>query len=68
MARAGYWRAYALTFLTEERVRVASTDMQRIREYQLLADQAGAAAVIIDSEPCRGRQEVEVFDGWHLCK
>jgi hypothetical protein len=68
VARAGYWRAYALSFLAQERVRVASTDMQRIREYQLSADQAGPAALLIDPEPCKGREEVEVFEGWHFCK
>jgi hypothetical protein len=68
VARAGYWRAYALSFIAQERVRVASTDMRRIREYQLRADAAGPAAIVIDTEPCRGRQEVEVFEGWHFCK
>ena len=67
-ARAGYWRAYELSFITRERVKVASTDMERIREYRERANAAGPATVIIDAQPCEGRQELEVFEGWHLCK
>lgn len=68
VARAEYWRAYALSFLTRERVIVASTDLQRIRDYQLRADQAGPATVVIDAQSCKGRHELEVFEGWHLCR
>ncbi len=67
-ARAGYWRAYELSFVTRERVKVASTDMERIREYREHADAAGPATVIIETQPCEGRQELEAFEGWHLCK
>ena len=41
VARAPYWIAYKLTFMTEEKVKVASTDFVRIDEYQRLADEAG---------------------------
>ena len=68
VARAGYWRAYELSFRTSERVKVASTDIQRIREYQDLADRAGSAVVYIETEPCEWRQELEEFAGWHLCR
>ena len=68
VARSGYWRAYELSFRTGERVKVASTDLQRIREYQDLADRAGSAAVYIETKPCEGRQEVGEFQGWHLCR
>ena len=37
VAEAGYWRAYKTTFMAGERVKVASTDMVRIDEYQRLA-------------------------------
>ena len=36
-ADAPYWTAYAVTFLTGERVKVASTDFVRITEYQAAA-------------------------------
>jgi hypothetical protein len=68
IARAGYWRAYALTFLTGERVKVASTELVRVREYQRLADEAGRDVVIIQETPCLGRTTVDEVDGWHLCQ
>ena len=32
--RAGYWRAYAIAFLTREQVRLTSTEVLRIQEYR----------------------------------
>jgi hypothetical protein len=40
VARAPYWIAYKMTFLSGERLKVASTDVVRIDEYQKLADAA----------------------------
>lgn len=67
VARATYWRAYAITFLTGERVRVASTDLQRIREYQRLADDHGPGVVRVQEEPCEGDGRMERVDRWFLC-
>ncbi len=67
VARADYWRAYALTFLTQERVIVASTDLQRIQEYQRTADRA-ADVVIIQATPCEGQRPVDTVGPWHLCR
>jgi len=53
VARSDYWTAYELTFLTGERVRVASTDFVRIAEYQRLAERAGGVPLITDSR-CPG--------------
>jgi hypothetical protein len=41
IARAPYWIAYKMTFLSRERLKIASTDVVRIDEYQKLADAAG---------------------------
>jgi hypothetical protein len=41
VAKAPYWIAYKLTYVARERVKVASTDVVRIEEYQKLADAAG---------------------------
>ena len=68
VARARYWHAYALTFMTAERVIVASLDLERIREYQILADQAGAGVVTIQREPCADQPQDEPVAGWHLCR
>jgi hypothetical protein len=62
-ARAGYWSAYELTFLTNERVRVASTDFVRISEYQTLADREGAARVARDP----GCERSRPIGPWFLC-
>ncbi len=64
VARAGYWVAYELTFLTGERVRVASTDFVRISEYQRLADEAGTSAPLISDRPCAGGRPM---GQWFLC-
>lgn len=65
VAEAGYWRAYKVTFLARERVKIASTDVVRIDEYQRLAREAGPALVRISEEPCPGGEAVSV---WYLCR
>jgi hypothetical protein len=67
VARGGYWRAYVVTFLTQERVRVASSEIQRIREYQVLADQ-GEGVVTIQETPCEGQRPFDIVGPWHLCQ
>jgi hypothetical protein len=65
VARAPYWRAYKLTFLTAERVRVASSDYVRIEEYQRLAEQEGERLLDLREGPCPGGEFVA---GWYLCR
>ncbi len=65
IAESGYWRAYKLSFLTRERVKVASTDVVRIDEYQRLAREAGSGLVAIDEAPCPGGERVSL---WYLCR
>jgi hypothetical protein len=65
VAEAPYWRAYKLTFMTGERVRVASTDVARITEYQLIAQAAGDSIVRISESPCDGGERI---GEWYLCK
>ena len=63
-AAAGYWRAYVITFLAREQVRVASTDFVRIREYQQVFDEHMPDAVLVDEAPCAGAERVAK---WYLC-
>jgi hypothetical protein len=63
VASATYWTAYKVTFLTGERVKIASTDIVRIEEYQRLAEKAGDRLVRISDRPCNG-ERVSV---WYLC-
>lgn len=46
-ARAPYWTAYQLDFLTNERVIVASFDKVRVAEYQQTVDEHETQAVYI---------------------
>jgi hypothetical protein len=50
-AAGGYWRAYEVTFLAGERVRIASTETIRIEEYQALYS-ASPRSVVIQENPC----------------
>jgi len=53
-AKADYWRAYAITFLTNERIIVASVNVERISEYQKLVDAHRDQAVRLSRENCPG--------------
>jgi hypothetical protein len=53
-ARATYWDAYKLDFLTRERVTIASVDVVRIDDYQRSVDAHADAAVMLARQPCSG--------------
>ena len=57
-AASRYWVAYALTFLTDERIVVKSSDFVRIREYEKVVDAHAAEMVRIEREPCPGGEEI----------
>ncbi len=64
VAEAPYWRAYKLTFLMDERVEVASSDVVRITEYQRRAQAEGNRLVVIRDAPCPGGEDA---GPWYLC-
>ena len=64
VASAPYWTAYAVTFMSGERVKVASTDFVRIDEYQREAS-AGPDAIDIREQPCDGGEQIA---RWYLCR
>jgi hypothetical protein len=66
VAAAGYWRAYKLTFLARERVKIASTDVNRIDEYAELAHQQGGRLVVLQEQPCAS--DLAPIGGWYLCR
>lgn len=68
VAEAPYWRAYKTTFMAQERVKVASNDFIRIREYRHLADAQGDALVRIQDTPCRAGAERDRVGIWFLCR
>jgi hypothetical protein len=58
-ARADYWTAYVMTFFSDERVIVASTDYIRINSYQRIVDAHRADAVTVQREPCTSGKGAE---------
>ena len=57
-ASSRYWVSYALTFLTDERIIVKSSDFIRIQEYQRVVDAHANEMLRIEREPCAGGEEV----------
>jgi hypothetical protein len=57
-ARAIYWDAYVLDFLTRERVTVASVDIVRIDDYQRQVEEHADSAVRLERLPCEGGERV----------
>jgi hypothetical protein len=57
-ARADYWIAYPLTFLSNERIIVGSTDFVRILEYQELVDAQPQGVIRISRERCDGGRQI----------
>jgi hypothetical protein len=60
-----YWRAYKITYIAQERVKVAAVDFVRIEEYQRLADAEGERLIEIRETPCPEAEQVGV---WYLCR
>jgi hypothetical protein len=57
-ARATYWDAYVVDFLSRERVIVASLDVFRIEDYQRQVEEHAAGAVLLERFPCEGGDRV----------
>ncbi len=57
-ARAIYWDAYVVDFLSGERVIAASVDIIRIPEYQKQVDEHADAAVYLERLPCDAPRRV----------
>lgn len=64
-AYSDYWTAYPLTFLTRERIIVASDDFVRIREYNKIVDAHRSEAVRVSRAPCEGGRPI--IKGIWLC-
>ncbi len=60
-ARANYWDAYVVDFLSRERVIVGSWGPSRIPEYEDRVDEHRDATVNIERQPCEGPLQVA---GW----
>jgi hypothetical protein len=60
-ARAIYWDAYVVDFLSRERVVTSSVDVVRVPEYQKVVDEHTDAAVVLERVPCEGSER---FASW----
>jgi hypothetical protein len=65
-AESDYWIAYAVTFLTNERTKIASMDLVRIREYNRLVDAHPEETIRISREPCPNGHRV--MEGIYFCR
>lgn len=64
-ATSDYWIAYAVTFLTNEKTKIASTDLVRIREYNRLVEAHPEETIRISREPCANGHRV--IEGIYFC-
>jgi hypothetical protein len=64
-ATSDYWIAYAVTFLTKEQTKIASTDLVRIREYNRLVEAHPDETIRISREPCPNGHRV--IEGIYFC-
>ncbi len=64
-ATSDYWIAYAVTFLTKEKTKIASTDLVRVREYNRLAEAHPEETIRISREPCANGHPI--MEGVYFC-
>jgi hypothetical protein len=64
-AYADFWEAYFVSFMTRERIIVASTSFVFIDEYQWLVDRRSDEAVRIERQPCP--DGTRVADWLYIC-
>ena len=64
VAMSTYWRSYKITYIAQERVKLAASDFVRISEYQRLADAEGDRLIEVTERPCPGGESIGV---WFLC-
>ena len=56
--RADYWMAYYITFMTNERIILASSDFVRIRTYRKIVAEHLDTAVTLSRTPCAGGRQL----------
>ena len=57
-AYADYWTSYYVTFMTRERIIVASTEVVKVRTYNNDVDAHRAEAILISRRPCPGGEQL----------
>jgi len=57
-AYADYWTSYYVTFMTGERIIVASTEVVKVRTHNNEVDAHRGEAILISRRPCAGGEEL----------
>ena len=57
-AYADYWTSYYVTFLTRERIVVASTEVVKVRTHNNEVDVHRGEATLISRRPCNGGEQL----------
>jgi hypothetical protein len=57
-AYADYWTSYYVTFMTRERIVVASTEVVKIRTHNREVDAHRGEAILISRRPCAGGEQM----------
>ena len=57
-AYADYWTAYYVSFMTQERIVVASTEVTKVKDYDRIVESHRAEAVLISRRPCDGGEQL----------
>ena len=57
-AYADYWTSYYVTFMTRERIIVASTEVVKVRTHNNEVDAHRAEAILISRRPCAGGEQL----------
>ncbi len=66
-AKAPYWDAYYLTFISQERLKVSSSDHVRVEWLQDLVHLHQEEAALISYSPCPEGKELSQFRKWYIC-
>lgn len=66
-AKVPYWDAYYLTFISQEQLKVASSDHVRIGWLQDVVNKHEDEAALIKQTPCAEGKEISQFYKWFIC-
>jgi hypothetical protein len=62
-----YWNAYYISFLTDERIIMKSTDLDRIHDYDRQVEAHLSEAVKLSRTPCASPGGEQILPGTYLC-
>ena len=57
-AYADYWTAYYVSFMTRERIVVATTEVTKVKEYDRIVESHRDEVILISRRPCNGGEQL----------